>query len=132
MRPSSEVRKRLFDALHDGDQTSVVRIFNTHSGLLGRATLINQPFFRTLEHGLGVALYDCPPPHYSARWTSATCLHVSAWRGHTHIVQWLLEQGAQCNVVDGYGRTPIYVASNEEVRALMWPHAAVQEEAPVQ
>ena len=125
-RPSAQARKGLFDALHDGVFSSVVRFFNTF-GL----SLINQPFFRTLEHGLGVALYECPSPHYTMRWASATCLHVCAWRGHTRIVQWLLEHGARCNVVDGYGRTPIYVAGNEEARALMWPFAAIIEEREV-
>ncbi len=41
---------------------------------------------------------------------NSTALHVAAWKGWHGTVQFLIEQGAQVNVLDGKGRTPLALA----------------------
>jgi hypothetical protein len=57
----------------------------------------------------------------------STALHVAAWRGWPHTAKLLLQRGADVNVLDGKGRTPLQLAIRacvdsywKERRSLEW------------
>ena len=111
--PTVEARERLFSALYHGRLEDIKRFFRMHARF--DENLVSCRFFRTLVRSHPAGLYDMRPPH---RYAGATALHVASWRGHAHVVRWLLEQGAAIDLEDAYGRTPSQVGVSQQVREL--------------
>ena len=112
--PSAEALRRLFWNLEEGHLDAVRRFFRSRGNSVND---LSRPYFRTLPHmHPSGCLYDEQPMQ---RIDGATCLHVSAWRGHAHIVDWLLEMGARPHVQDAYWRTPLHVATGEARELLL-------------
>ena len=112
--PSPEASRRLFEALMHGRLDHVQRYYRRT--IAGDA--INAKCFGTRPHMHELGLYSPQPPISSS--AGATALHICAWRGHERVVAWLLQQGAQCDIEDAYGRRAEHVATRG-VRALLCP-----------
>ncbi len=113
------VNERLFNALADGRLPSVQNLMPADPR---GEPVVGAPLFRTLVHGHHGGLYDGKPP---ALYQGATALHVASWRGHAHVVSYLLQidrgnDGVRAtSVEDAYGRVPLDVASTRPVRRLL-------------
>ena len=82
---------------------------------------VNKPRFLTLVEGHKKGLYAGRNPK---KFPGGTCLHVAAWKGHEHVVKWLLQKGANINILDAYDRTPSAVASTTNIRSMLRSEAA--------
>jgi len=61
----------------------------------------------------------------------ATALWAAAWKGHVHIVQYLVEQGADIDKATSAGTTPLMIAEaagHVEVAAYLRAAGAIEEE----
>jgi Ankyrin repeats (3 copies) len=61
---------------------------------------------KNLSHGYDINYFD---PGQKAQWRA---LHYAAYRGWENLVKLLLENGAQVDIVDAFGRTPLILVSN--------------------
>ena len=48
-----------------------------------------------------------------------TCLHAAVSYSHIHVVEYLLDQGADVNISDGDGDTPLHVVENVDIARLL-------------
>lgn len=115
--PFTEARggaeKRLFTALDEGRLSLVKRYYRFHQDVS-----VNAQLFRTLINGHRSGLYDHKPP---SAYDGGTALHVAAWRGHSTVAEFLVEQGANLTIEDAYGRIPSDVASIGRLKRMLAP-----------
>lgn len=134
--PASSTRASTLRMPHVPDAQKIVQILQAaEKGLLEELQQhLQYPKHKHQSDGSGSDSSSPQPPPPSS-WINCcdsegkTPLHLAAINDHVTVVQWLLEQGADCNACDKAGWTPLHSAAcakNEKVINTLLAHKSIK------